>query len=242
MLAACASGPPPTDHDPAGLRPHGDVDRDGVPDLDDGCPHTPGIRPRGCPEADRDHDGLADSEDPCPDVATPDPRSCKPLDTDEDGVPDSDDQCVTEPEIRDAFANGDGCPNDVPPEFTALAQAPLAVKFRGRELSEASHEELDRVAGILRKIPRVCIAVRVHSDASGSTDHNKAFTKSRAEAVIAFLFGRGVDRRTLVPVGVGEDEPEVSEDGKSRARERVEFVAVDHCPLHPAPSEAVYPD
>ncbi len=80
-----------------------DRDGDGIPDVSDNCPDTPGSpRFNGCP--DSDGDGIEDREDCCPDtpgLATL--RGCP--DTDKDGFPDSND------EARPTLPQVDCCPN-----------------------------------------------------------------------------------------------------------------------------------
>jgi hypothetical protein len=58
--------------------PPSDRDNDGVPDSEDACPDTPGVRTddlktNGCPPPppDRDKDGILDPEDACPDAPGP---------------------------------------------------------------------------------------------------------------------------------------------------------------------------
>jgi outer membrane protein OmpA-like peptidoglycan-associated protein len=101
--------------------PPADKDGDCIPDTEDACPSTPGIRTddpktNGCPPppSDRDKDGIADSEDACPDTAgvkTDDPKTngC-PSDKDKDGIIDSEDACPDQagPKTDDPKTNG--CP------------------------------------------------------------------------------------------------------------------------------------
>jgi OOP family OmpA-OmpF porin len=102
-----------------------DRDGDGIPDSEDACPDTPGVRTtdpktNGCPPpppvpvADRDHDGIPDSEDACPDlpgVKTDDPKTngCPP-DRDHDGIYDKDDACPDVPGIKTDDPKTNGCP------------------------------------------------------------------------------------------------------------------------------------
>jgi OmpA-OmpF porin, OOP family len=89
-----------------------DKDGDGVPDLDDACPDTPGKREfNGCP--DTDGDGIADADDACPQQAGPKETQGCPVakDTDGDGVPDDIDRCPLDPEDKDGFQEEDGCPD-----------------------------------------------------------------------------------------------------------------------------------
>jgi outer membrane protein OmpA-like peptidoglycan-associated protein len=89
-----------------------DRDGDGVPDLEDACPDTPGLPQfKGCP--DSDGDGIPDNEDDCPLQAGPkETRGCPVAkDTDGDGLPDDIDRCPLDPEDKDGFQDEDGCPD-----------------------------------------------------------------------------------------------------------------------------------
>jgi OmpA-OmpF porin, OOP family len=73
--------------------PPADTDGDGIVDMADKCPETPGLAAlMGCPDADMD--GIADGDDKCPSVkGLPALMGCP--DTDMDGVTDADDKCPT---------------------------------------------------------------------------------------------------------------------------------------------------
>jgi OmpA-OmpF porin, OOP family len=73
-----------------------DSDGDGIPDLLDECPFTPGLPEFfGCP--DSDGDGIGDSRDLCPHEPGPvENRGCPIIDTDGDGIPDDQDACPFE--------------------------------------------------------------------------------------------------------------------------------------------------
>jgi outer membrane protein OmpA-like peptidoglycan-associated protein len=100
-----------------------DRDGDGIPDAEDACVDTRGVRnsdpaKNGCPEApkDTDGDGIFDTEDACidvPGVKSDDPKlnGC-PADKDKDGIADKDDACVDVPGVRNADPAKNGCPAD----------------------------------------------------------------------------------------------------------------------------------
>ncbi|MFO0678402.1 MAG: OmpA family protein [Polyangiaceae bacterium] len=99
-----------------------DRDHDGVPDNEDACPDTPGVRTNdpktnGCPPPppDRDGDGIWDKNDACPDVAgvtsdDPTKNGCPP-DRDGDGVIDSEDACPDVKGLRTTDPKTNGCPD-----------------------------------------------------------------------------------------------------------------------------------
>ena len=81
-----------------------DTDGDGIEDRNDACPNTPGLAEfNGCP--DTDGDGIADPQDACPTVAGLASMNGCP-DTDGDGITDADDECPT---VAGPKANN-GCP------------------------------------------------------------------------------------------------------------------------------------
>lgn len=73
-----------------------DLDKDGVANGRDKCPHTPAgeeVTPFGCPP-DADFDGIYDSVDDCPTVKGPkENKGCPWGDRDEDGIMDNVDKC-----------------------------------------------------------------------------------------------------------------------------------------------------
>lgn len=82
-----------------------DSDGDGVSDMLDVCPDTPGLANlQGCP--DMDGDGVADKDDECPQVAGEKIFNGCP-DTDGDTVQDSEDEC---PQVA-GLAAFNGCPD-----------------------------------------------------------------------------------------------------------------------------------
>jgi outer membrane protein OmpA-like peptidoglycan-associated protein len=93
-----------------------DIDRDGVPDVWDDCPHTlrgAFVDGRGC-ALDSDSDGVPDGLDHCPDSPTSavgmvDIYGC-PIDSDFDGIPDYADACPANP--VGAVVDSSGCPLD----------------------------------------------------------------------------------------------------------------------------------
>ncbi|GER58570.1 OmpA family protein [Patiriisocius marinus] len=81
-----------------------DTDLDGIEDRQDACPNTPGVAEfNGCP--DTDGDGIADPQDACPTIAGLASMNGCP-DADGDGITDADDACPNEAGPK---ANN-GCP------------------------------------------------------------------------------------------------------------------------------------
>ena len=97
-------------------------------------------------------------------------------------------------------------------------------------IKAASLPLLDEVATVLIENPRLLkVSVDGHTDDQGSARVNTRLSQQRADAVRAYLIGRGVEAERLVAVGFGPARP-LDPARTPAAREinrRVEFVIVE---------------
>ncbi|MBF0108976.1 MAG: OmpA family protein [Magnetococcales bacterium] len=195
-----------------------DSDGDGVTDDKDQCPNTPKGFPvdaRGCP-LDSDGDGVVDGLDQCP--GTPrgtqvDAKGCPvplpPVDSDGDGVVDDADKCPGTP--KGASVNHVGCWVLENLHFDIDKAVIKAVDF----------PLLDGVLGVLNKNPSMKVEIQGHTDTTGSRRYNQKLSEKRAEAVRAYLVGKGVAKARITTVGYGKDKPvadNVSPQGRAANR------------------------
>lgn len=85
---------------------------------------------------------------------------------------------------------------------------------------------LDEVVTLLANEPSWRITIEGHTDATGSAAHNQTLSEQRAEAVRAYLVGRGIAAERLTATGFGASQPvadNATELGRARNR-RVELV------------------
>jgi outer membrane protein OmpA-like peptidoglycan-associated protein len=185
----------------------GDRDHDGVPDADDACPDTAGVRDtdpgkNGCPAADRDRDGIPDAYDACPDM--PGRRS------------------------RDPRKNG--CPLVRIEARQIKITEEVKFKTDSAEILPESDEVLMAVRDTIKEHPEIRkVRVEGHTDSTGDPGYNKELSQRRADAVSAWLAQHGVERGRLHAVGVGQDRPidtNATEEGRRNNR-RVEFHIVE---------------
>lgn len=213
----CSGTPAMVSVDAVGCRV--DTDGDGVYDEDDACSGTPnGVRVdrAGC-RVDADGDGVFDEDDACantPANVRVDGRGCR-VDTDGDGVYDEDDRCANSPRGEDVDASG--CPVLFEAEETTLVLEGVTFETNSANLTGAAEEILDRVAQALVGNPDVRVRVEGHTDSTGARSYNVNLSQSRAEAVVAYLNGRGVALDRMEAVGVGPDEP-VADNGTADGR------------------------
>jgi OOP family OmpA-OmpF porin len=220
-----------------------DSDMDGVPDYRDKCPGTPrGVRVDldGCP-VDSDGDGVPDYLDKCP--GTPkgvavDSDGC-PRDSDGDGVPDYRDKCPNTP--KGVVVDSDGCPIDsdgdgVPDYRDKCPGTPIGAPvndvgcwvlkdvrfdFNKAEVKSQYFKKLDEAVVIMNKNPNMRVEIQGHTDSVGSQEYNQPLSEKRANAVMEYFVGQGVDPNRLTAVGFGLTKPVASNDTpEGRAKNR----------------------
>lgn len=66
--------------------------------------------------------------------------------------------------------------------------------------------ELDKLVATMRKYPSLIIEIRSHTDSRGEAAYNKALSTQRAKAVATYLTSRGISRRRISTLGMGETQ------------------------------------
>lgn len=206
-----------------------DADGDGVVDANDRCPGTPAgqqVDAAGC-SLDSDRDGVPDATDKCPNTAPGEPVDavgCSlPKDTDQDGVLDPADKCPGTPVGQRVDAVG--CQILFVGAVRTLVLEGVNFETGSSNLTDQSHNTLDRVAASLQAYPTLRVEVAGYTDSRGSLATNRRLSRSRADAVRAYLIARGVDPLQLTARGYGPTSPVTSnatESGRARNR-RVEL-------------------
>ena len=144
-----------------------DTDGDGVADVSDKCPTVAGLASNnGCPIVDTDGDGVADVNDKCPNIAGSPSNNGCPLDSDGDGVADANDRCPNE---VGSPSNG-GCPSSTSTSTevtTVMTEAMQGVQF------ETSSSQLKSVSyAILNKVASIMLNnPNLNLTISGHTDN-----------------------------------------------------------------------
>ncbi|SOD95144.1 Outer membrane protein OmpA [Spirosoma fluviale] len=73
-------------------------------------------------------------------------------------------------------------------------------------LREDAARELDKVVATMRKYPSLIIEIRSHTDSRGDADRNKVLSLQRAKAVAAYLASKGISRKRMATLGMGESQ------------------------------------
>jgi OOP family OmpA-OmpF porin len=66
---------------------------------------------------------------------------------------------------------------------------------------------LEELVSVLDRNRELAVEIEGHTDSDGEDAYNQSLSQRRAEAVVAYLTGRGIAGARLTPVGKGESEP-----------------------------------
>ncbi len=113
-----------------------------------------------------------------------------------------------------------------------IAEMPLVLEvtdvlfeFDKWVIKETFIPELERWVDFFQNNPQVTAEIYGHTDSTGSTMYNQKLSERRAQAVINYLVGKGVDPKRLTAKGFGESQPadlNTTKEGRQKNR-RVEM-------------------
>ncbi|MBT8135626.1 MAG: OmpA family protein [Gammaproteobacteria bacterium] len=110
-----------------------------------------------------------------------------------------------------------------------LMKRKISFQVASAVIDPASYALLDQLSERIRECGGLRIEVAGHTDAEGLAMKNLELSQRRAEAVAAYLVGKGLDADQLVPWGYGESRPvgDNSTAAGRAANRRIEFLAMD---------------
>lgn len=90
-------------------------------------------------------------------------------------------------------------------------------EFDRAELKPESYPALDSLVAYLKANPTMVVEIAGHTDSVGSEEYNLHLSQKRAEAVVRYLVGRGIDPGRLIARGYGETQP-IADNGTEEGR------------------------
>ena len=101
--------------------------------------------------------------------------------------------------------------------------------FDKATLRPESDPELEKVYTFLSQYTELKVELSGHTDAKGSDKYNEKLSKKRAQAVVAYMINRGIEKNRLVAKGYGESKP-ISTNDTDEGRQinrRTELKVID---------------
>lgn len=80
------------------------------------------------------------------------------------------------------------------------------------DLRPESNAELDRLVKLLKDVPSLKIELSGHTDNTGGYSSNMTLSQNRADAVVAYLISKGINKSRLTAKGYGPDRPVETND------------------------------
>lgn len=75
-----------------------------------------------------------------------------------------------------------------------------------------SKDSLDYLFDVLVDNPTIVIELAAHTDTRGTAKANKILSQKRAETCVNYLIEKGIDPERMVPMGYGEDRPQITDE------------------------------
>lgn len=80
-------------------------------------------------------------------------------------------------------------------------------EYNKATLTASSSAALDELVAMLELNPNVTIELGAHCDNRGGDNYNQKLSQARAESVMTYLVGKGIEKERLTAVGYGENTP-----------------------------------
>jgi len=125
--------------------------------------------------------------------------------------------------------------------FAAEVPTTITFAFDSAQLDADARAVLDRQANWIRQFPEVRFRVYGHTDAVGSEAYNRRLGQRRANAVVAYLVSRGVERARLEGVvSFGKTQPLIPTPDRDRRNRRTVTEVSGFLKPHPSLMDGKY--
>ncbi|MCC6725257.1 MAG: OmpA family protein [Saprospiraceae bacterium] len=100
---------------------------------------------------------------------------------------------------------------------------PINYELGSARLTSEARSLIDnKLLKLMKDRPNIRVEIAAHTDSRGSADANQSLSQARAESVVNYLVGRGIQRSRLVAKGYGESKL------KNRCADGVECSESEH--------------
>ncbi|MFN8436926.1 MAG: OmpA family protein [Cytophagales bacterium] len=84
--------------------------------------------------------------------------------------------------------------------------------YRKSDIRTDAALELDKIVKLLNDNPGIYIELSSHTDSRGNDDMNLKLSQSRADAAVAYIISKGIDKNRITAKGYGETKPIIIEE------------------------------
>lgn len=141
-------------------------------------------------------------------------------------------------EFDETMMNPDLCLNKIPPPVELnkpIVMENVYYDFNMATLKPESYPSLDSLVSLLQFYPKMVIEIGAHTDSKGTDKYNLDLSQRRAQSVVDYLIGKGIDASRLQSKGYGESQPiapntingKDNPEGRAKNR-RTEFKALSY--------------
>ncbi len=114
---------------------------------------------------------------------------------------------------------------------THIELADINFEFGKSNITREGAMELDKLVEIMNDYPAMVIFVKAHTDTKGSAPFNMDLSEKRAQATVAYVISKGINKDRISGKGYGESEPKVNcgdkcTDTENAVNRRSEFLIV----------------
>lgn len=90
---------------------------------------------------------------------------------------------------------------------STIALNPIFFEQSKAYIKKESYEELEYLAGVLKKFPEICVRIEGHTDNQGKVDELQKLSEERATEVRKFLVRNKINPKRLESIGFGASQP-----------------------------------
>ena len=95
----------------------------------------------------------------------------------------------------------------IPSDSSSIELKDIYYDFDKWFIRQESERELNKVLGFLQENPTAIVEIASHTDARAPFDYNIRLSQRRAQSVVDWLIGKGINKNRLKPKGYGETKP-----------------------------------
>mgnify|MGYP000921684488 FL=1 len=91
----------------------------------------------------------------------------------------------------------------------------IQYEFDKSNILESSKLSLDTTVLVMMQLnPEIVVEIQSHTDSKGNESYNLKLSQKRAESVVNYLVGKGIDKKRLLAKGYGESQPIAPNENK----------------------------